>query len=206
MFKQALALEPNSVGAHLNLGTALREKGDLEGALEHLRRVADAEPTHASVQYEIGQTLGQSGNVAGALAAFERALELDPEMREGYYALGGALKQQGAAAAARRQAASPSPADDSYRAAQDAFGQGDLRAARAPGSKPRCASTTHTRTRITCSASCWGSREIFPRPVGHLQRAIALRPDSPEAHYNLGVALWYSGEKDRGDGGTAGRA
>ena len=33
VFQKALALEPNSLGAHLNLGMALREKGDLEAAL-----------------------------------------------------------------------------------------------------------------------------------------------------------------------------
>ena len=31
----------------------------------------------------------------------------------------------------------------------------------------------------------------------HLNRAIALSPDYAEAHYNLGVALWYSGSKEK---------
>ena len=44
VFQKALALEPNSVAAHMNLGMALREKGDLTGALEHLRGVAAAIP------------------------------------------------------------------------------------------------------------------------------------------------------------------
>src|SRR5207248_7536936 len=29
----------------------------------------------------------------------------------------------------------------------------------------------------------------------HLERAVKLRPDYADAHYNYGVALWYSGMK-----------
>ena len=98
MFEKALALEPNSLAAHSNLGMALREKGDTEAALEHLRRVASGDPDNAGVHYELGQTLRQSGDLAGAVAAFEKALERDPELREAYYGLGQALKQQSATA------------------------------------------------------------------------------------------------------------
>ena len=85
-----------------NLGMALREKGDLEAALAHLRRVAAGDPANAGVHYELGQTLRQSGDLAGAVAAFEKAIEIDPELREGYYALG-----HGAEAAGRRPARKP---------------------------------------------------------------------------------------------------
>ena len=72
VFTKALALEPGNLAAHMNFGVALREKGDPEGALEHMRRVAEHDPTNASVQYELGQTLRQSGNIPGAIAAFEK--------------------------------------------------------------------------------------------------------------------------------------
>jgi tetratricopeptide (TPR) repeat protein len=196
VFKQALALEPNNIGAHLNLGTALRETGDLEGALEHLRRVADAEPDSASVQYEIGQTLGQSGNIAGAITAFERALEIDPELREGYYALGAALKKQSAAAARTTGGLSPSPADDLYRRAQDAFGHGDLPGARDQLEQALRLDDKHAGAH-TLLGFALGQQGDLPAAVRHLERAIALRPDSSEAHYHLGVALWYSGGRER---------
>ena len=64
---------------------ALREKGDLDAALDHLRRVAKAQPGNAAVHYELGQTLRQTGDLGGAIAEFERALEINPELREGYY-------------------------------------------------------------------------------------------------------------------------
>ncbi len=95
MFRKALALEPESMAAHFNLGMALREKGDLAAALQHLRRVVEADRDNAAMHYELGQTLRQSGELGGAIAAFERALEINPELREGYFALGATLKQQG---------------------------------------------------------------------------------------------------------------
>ena len=39
-FQKALDLEPANASAHVNLGLALREKGDLDAALAHLRPVA----------------------------------------------------------------------------------------------------------------------------------------------------------------------
>ncbi len=34
----------------------------------------------------------------------------------------------------------------------------------------------------------------------HLQRAVTILPESSGAHYNLGVALWYGGSKDKAIG------
>ena len=79
--------------------------------------------------------------------------------------------------------------------------QGDL--ARRTGASRRGASPRRqTRTgahaaRLHARAAGRSSR----RPSRHLERAIALQPDSPGAHYHLGVALWYSGAKDRATAG-----
>ena len=37
----------------------------------------------------------------------------------------------------------------------------------------------------------------MPSALVHLQRSVELRPDLADAHYNLGVALWYSGSRDQ---------
>ncbi len=180
-----------------NLGMALREKGDLEAALEHLRRVAAGDPDNAGVHYELGQTLRQSGDLAGAVAAFEKALEIDPELREGYYGLGQALKQQSASLAQAAASRPKSPADDLFTA------RAGIRRARRARAPP--ASSSPRRIRLDENHAeahnllgfMLGQQGDLPSALGHLERAIALRPESAEAHYNLGVALWYSGAKDR---------
>ncbi len=195
MFQKALALEPNSLAAHMNLGMALREKGDTEAALEHLRRVAAGDPDNAGVHYELGQTLRQSGDLAGAVAAFEKALESDPELREAYYGLGQALKQQSASS---RKPPVPveSPADDLFTRAQEPAGRGELSAAREQLTEAIRLDEKHAEAHNLLGFML-GQQGDLPSAVGHLERAIALGPESAEAHYNLGVALWYSGRKDR---------
>ena len=56
----------------MNLGMALREQGEADKALEHLRVVAAGDPSNAGVHYEIGQALRQTGDLNGAIAAFDK--------------------------------------------------------------------------------------------------------------------------------------
>jgi tetratricopeptide (TPR) repeat protein len=194
IFEKALALEPDNLGAHMNLGVALREKGDAQGALVHLRRVAKSEPANASVQYELGQTLRQSGDLAGAVEAFERALQIDPELREGYYGLGVALKQQ--SASARKQRAAESPADDLYKRGQEAAARGEWNVAKEQLIEALRVDVGHAEAH-NLLGFILGQQGDLPSALVHLERSVALRPESAEARYNLGVALWYSDAKDR---------
>jgi tetratricopeptide (TPR) repeat protein len=179
----------------MNLGVALREKGDAEGALVHLQRVAKAEPNNASVQYELGQTRRQSGDLTGAIQAFENALHIDPELREGYYGLGLALKQQ--SAKAHKELPQPaSPADDLYKRGQEAAGKGDLNGAREQLTEAIRIDESHAEAH-NLLGFVLGQRGDMESALVHLKRAVALRPESTEARYNFGVALWYSGSRDK---------
>jgi superkiller protein 3 len=194
MFQKALQLEPENLGAHMNLGVALREKGDAEAALVHLRRVAKAEPKNASVQYELGQTLRQSGDLAGAVEVFENALTIDPELREGYYGLGSALKQESALRKLPLQPASP--ADQLYKAAQEAVLKGDLDAAKEQLIQALHVDDSHAEAH-NLLGYILGQQGNLEFALNHLERAVQLQPDSADAHYNYGVALWYSGSKQK---------
>ena len=179
----------------MNLGVALRESGNLEGALEHLRRVAAADPKNAGIQYELGQTLRQNGDLGGAVAAFEKAIEIEPELREGYYGLATSLKQQ-SSAGKRPPSSATSPADDRYRRARDAVDRGELAAAREQLTEALRLDEHHAEAH-TLLGFTMGQQGDLSSGLAHLERAITLRPASSDAHYNLGVALWYSGSKDR---------
>ena len=42
-----------------------------------------------------------------------------------------------------------------------------------------------------------GQQGDFTGALSHLERAVALQPESPEGHYSLGIALWYSGSREK---------
>jgi tetratricopeptide (TPR) repeat protein len=201
VFRKALALEPESLAAHFNLGMALREKGDFAAALPHLRRVVEADPRNASLHYELGQALRQSGELDGAIAAFERALELHPELREAYYALGAALKQQSVMA---RKPAPPAPggprvssaADELVERAKAAVARRDFKTAEVALAEALRLDADHAESH-TLQGFVLGQQGNLAAALPHLQRATALRPEWPEARYNLGAALWYSGAREK---------
>jgi tetratricopeptide (TPR) repeat protein len=199
VFRQALRLEPNNQGAHFNLGMALRGQGDLEAALPHLRKVVEEDPANVLFRYELGQTLRLLGDLPGAIAAFEKVIELDPEKREGYYALGVALRQQGAAARRASAAGAPEaggPADDAYRRALSAVERGALDPARDALTEVLRLDEGHADAHRLLGFVL-GQQKDLRGALTHLERAVALRPESADAHYSLGVALWYSGSRDQ---------
>ena len=58
-----------------------------------------------------------------------------------------------------------------------------------------CASTTRHADAHSLIGFVLGQQGELPSALQHLERAVALRPESAEAQYNLGVALWYSGAR-----------
>ena len=53
------------------------------------------------------------------------------------------------------------------------------------------------RRRTRCRAIVLGQQGNLSAALPHLQRATILRPESSEARYNLGAALWYSGAREK---------
>ena len=195
VFKKALALEPNSLPAHMNLGVALREKGDADAALAHIRLVANSEPNNPNVQYQLAQTLRQNGDNRGAVEAFEKAVQIDPELREGYYGLGLALKKE-SALLPKAAASSESQADALFKQAQESAARGDLDSAKEKVKQALQLDDRHAEAHNLLGFILGQQRELAPALV-HLEKSVALRPESADAHYNLGVALWYSGSMER---------
>lgn len=81
-YRQALALEPSHVDAHLNLGRLLHEAGDLRGAEDHYRRALAADPRDATAAFNLGVLLEDLGSTDEALSAYEHALEQEPLLED----------------------------------------------------------------------------------------------------------------------------
>jgi len=81
---RALELDPEDqhrralVGAHVNHGVALSERGDGAGAVAAYRRAIALDESNAGAHRNLGLALEQAGDRAAGLAALQRAVELSP--------------------------------------------------------------------------------------------------------------------------------
>jgi serine/threonine protein kinase/Tfp pilus assembly protein PilF len=91
----AVALRPESSGAHLNLGFALSEKGQLDAAIASYQKAIELNPNYAMAHNNLGIMLKQTGQLDAAIASLKKAIELDPKLAMAHNNLGTALKDSG---------------------------------------------------------------------------------------------------------------
>jgi tetratricopeptide (TPR) repeat protein len=90
-FTAAVALRPQSSGAHINLGVALKTKGDLEGAIREFQAAVLINPRSAMAHYNLGLALKAKEDPDGAIAEFRAALEINPNYPDAHCTLGKVL-------------------------------------------------------------------------------------------------------------------
>src|SRR5262249_32055445 len=169
--------------------------GDADAALEEFRIAANRFPDDIAVHQQLALTMKQQGNLEGAIQEFESVLSRDSEHREAYYNLGTVLRQHAAGVRRGRAAARIEPSIEArLREAGEALSRGDR-----SGSRTILERASQD---APSSAEVWnllgfveGQDRDLPTAGASLRRAVELNSEMPEARYNLGVALWYSGDR-----------
>ena len=77
-WREAIRLDPSLARAHLDLGIALRGKGQLGEAIPLLRESVRLDPKNGTAYADLGDALQEQGDLDGALAAYQAALALVP--------------------------------------------------------------------------------------------------------------------------------
>jgi tetratricopeptide (TPR) repeat protein len=90
----ALAARPNEAWIHLNLASALRDRGDLDEAIASYRKAIVLDPDFFLAHLELADALAEGGRHDEAVAACQQALRLRPRDSTPYNALGLILAQQ----------------------------------------------------------------------------------------------------------------
>ena len=77
-----MKVDPRHVDAHLDLASALFQKGDLQEAKAHYLEGSRLDPKLAQPHNDLGKVFMREGNVPQAIVQFEEALRLHPDFPE----------------------------------------------------------------------------------------------------------------------------
>ncbi|AFY56810.1 glycosyl transferase [Rivularia sp. PCC 7116] len=83
------------LGAYNNLGSLLKEKGDLNGAKKAYETTLKIDPSFISGYYNLGMTYKAMGLFKDAIAAYVKAIDLNPNYAQAYQNLGVVLLKAG---------------------------------------------------------------------------------------------------------------
>jgi tetratricopeptide (TPR) repeat protein len=197
-YRAALAVRPDSPGAHYNLGNALRARGDLAGAAASYRQAIALQPGYAEAYCNLGTVLDDRGDLAGALAAYRKAVARKPDSALAHYDLGDALRTRGdlpGAVAALKKAVALRPrwAKAHYNLGLALRAEGDLAGAVAAFQKAIRLEPDWARLHYSLG-NALRARGDLAGAAAAFQKAIALKPGYAGAYCNLGDALYRNGD------------
>jgi tetratricopeptide (TPR) repeat protein len=89
----ATRLGPDQGLAWALLGMVHEAEGDVNTALQHLKKSAEVSPSVFLCQFNYGRVLAAAGRPAEGIAPLKRATELEPKNPDGFYTLGIVFKQ-----------------------------------------------------------------------------------------------------------------
>jgi tetratricopeptide (TPR) repeat protein len=101
-YKSALQIDPNFALAHMNLGYALKDTGELEkafqefdAAIQEYRKALARDSRDAAAHCQLGALLWEKKDVEGAIQEVQAALKINPNYAGAHNYLGLALQKQG---------------------------------------------------------------------------------------------------------------
>jgi tetratricopeptide (TPR) repeat protein len=200
-FEEALRLNPDSYGTHLNLASVFARQGKPEQAASQCLDALRINPYYAEAQSDLGDLMIQQGRLDEALSCYEQALRIKPDLVQAHFNLAAVLVRQGRAdqaiehyrQALRRKADLP----EAHLGLADLLvGQGRLDEAIAHYSAALRWKPDYPEAHNNLG-SALGRQQKIDQAMHHFSEALRLRPDYAEAHNNLGNALAIQGRLDQ---------
>jgi tetratricopeptide (TPR) repeat protein len=199
-FRACVALRPRSAGARLNLGAALKAKGDVSGAIAEFRESIRLMPDCAAAHHDLGIALLDKDQLEEAIAECREACRLKSQVADGHLNLGNALWRKGRldeAIAEYHEAIGLKPDDAGLHAGlgNALVDKGQLDEAIAECREafrlnpPEGRALAHNN--LSMALWCNGQRD---EAIAECREAIRLKPNLALAHNNLGVYLCEQGK------------
>ena len=197
LYTGTLTKNPGCWMAHYNLGIALKDQGDADGAIAHYRQAIELWPGYAEAHYNLGRLLVQKGQLDEAIAHYEKALEINPADAEAHNNLGTTLFASGRvdeAIAHYRNALAIQPdyADASCNLASALLSKGALDDAIAYYSACLATSPDQADAQYNLASALFRTGQM-DEAIAHYQKVLELRPENADAHANLGSVFLAKG-------------
>lgn len=93
--QQAIRIDPNFAEAYGNLGNALKELGDIDGAIQFYLKAIKLKPRFADAYNNLASAHQQLGQTKQAIETYQMALILNPALVDAHSNLGNLYKAQG---------------------------------------------------------------------------------------------------------------
>jgi tetratricopeptide (TPR) repeat protein len=165
-YRAALAVRPYSAGVHLNLGHALRVKGQFDEAIAECREAVRLNKDFAEAHNNLGAYLMLKGQLDEAIAEYREAIRLKKDFAHAHHNLGNALGDKG-------------QLDDAIASYHEAIRlQKDY-------------ADTHNNL-----GNALRDKGHLDEAIAEFREAIRLQKDDAGAHNNLGNALDDKGQFD----------
>ena len=197
LYTDTLTKNPGCWMAHYNLGIALNDRGDTDGAVAHYRQAVELRPGYAEAHYNLGRLLAQKGQLDEAVAHYEKVLEINPADAEARNNLGVTLSASGRLDEAIAQyqkalAIRPDYADASCNLASALLSKGNLDGAIAHYSACIAQSPNQFEAQYNLANALFRMGRT-DEAIAHYQKVLDLRPENADARANLGSALLAKG-------------
>jgi len=142
--RQAIEAAPDNAFTHLNLGTALFETGNANGALEQFQIAVKLAPGLAKAHYGIGIVMEAAGRDGDAAEAFSAAVKADPSLVEARLSLADVLRRTGRMEESLPHYAEIIKANPAASQARFGYAMALVRLGRFPEARDRLVDAVHT--------------------------------------------------------------
>ncbi len=188
-----VAARPGSAAAHYNLGVALADILDYDGAIAAYHQAIKRDPKFASAHGNLGRALYKQGKLEEAIGWLQKAIAIAPRLANAHNNLGAVFDEQGKAAkaiAAFREAIriDPNMADAHHNLGRSLYKQGKVDDAiacyREAIERDRKVANSHREL-----GNALNKQGKTDEAIAAYREAIAVRPKDVAAHESLGAML-----------------
>jgi tetratricopeptide (TPR) repeat protein len=199
-FQAAVAVAPDNFAAQINLGVALRDKKDFDGAMAHFQEALRIDPSSALAHFNLGIVRRLKGDPGGAIAEYKQALRHDPKYARAHINLGSLLREKGDLDGAIAHFQEAIRIDPKFALAQTNLGialeaKGDLDGAIAHFQEALGIDPKYHSAHYNLGRALYAKGDL-DGAIAHYQKAVRLAPQSAPDHTNLAIGLQGKGDLD----------